>query len=111
MENIASGQSAVFSVKASGTDVKYSWYHQKIAGKTMLSEKTSTLTIENVQLSHEGDYLCKITNPTGGFVETKPAQLILGNLLSFCSCTLCDYTKPLLYVPKNHFFKGVCELY
>ena len=33
------------------------------------------LTVKNVQTSDEGLYVCKITNPTGGSVETQPAKL------------------------------------
>ena len=52
---------------------------------------TSTLHIENVQPNDdEGYYTCKIRNPTGGSVETMPAQLTISkqNTGLFCGLLL-----------------------
>ena len=82
LENVILGKSAEFVVKVNGSHLTYAWYHQ--ATKQLLpTEKrvsvgnTQILHIDKVESSNEGYYVCTISNPTGGSVETSPAQLQL----------------------------------
>ena len=43
----------------------------------MIIGNTQILRIEKVESSNEGYYVCTISNPTGGTVETSPARLIM----------------------------------
>ena len=80
LENVVPGQPAEFVVKAIGKNLTYTW-HRQTAKQLLPSDKrvpvgnTQILRIDNVELNDEGYYVCTICNPTGGSVETKPAQL------------------------------------
>ena len=65
-------------------NLSYSWYWNDepiISGDRVHiagDDSTSTLKVKNVQAStDEGNYVCKITNSTGGSVETQPAKLTI----------------------------------
>ena len=65
------GNNVQFVVKATGMNLSYTWHHQisKVVGNNQ------TLHIDKVKSGDEGYYTCTISNPTGGTVETNPAQL------------------------------------
>ena len=72
----------------------YSWHRNDkpiVSGDRVhitSDDSTSTLKVKNVQgESDEGSYVCKITNPTGGSVETQPAKLTISKLhyIDVCS--------------------------
>ena len=82
--DIQPGASATFSVQADGMNLSYSWHRNDepmVSGDRVhitSDDSTSTLKFKNVQASSdEGLYTCKITNPTGGRVETLAAELTI----------------------------------
>ena len=70
------GQSATFTVSATGTEpLRYQWH----LNQTPLSGQTNaTLTIASLQASHAGAYTVKISNDAGS-VTSNPAHLTLGD--------------------------------
>ena len=67
-------------MKAVGKNLTYTWHRQTVKrlspkDKRVLVGETQILHIDNVKSNDEGYYVCTICNPTGGRVETKPAQL------------------------------------
>ena len=68
-----------FVVEATGMNLSYTWHHQtsRHASKKKVGGNSETLHIQNLQPDDEGYYTCTISNPTGGNVETEPAQLTL----------------------------------
>ena len=80
LENAVPGQPAEFAAQAIGKDLTYTWYRQatKQLSKTdqrVIVGNTRILRIEKVESSNEGYYVCIISKPTGGTVETSPVQL------------------------------------
>ena len=79
-ENVIPRKPAEFAVKAIGKNLTYTW-HRQAAEQSLPSDKkvlvgnTQILRIDKVESDNEGYYVCTICNPTGGSVETKPAQL------------------------------------
>ena len=80
MKNVTPGEPAEFVVKAVGKNLTYTWHRQ--TGKLLLPNEervvvgnTQIFCIDEVELKDEGYYVCTISNPTGGTVETSPAQL------------------------------------
>jgi len=67
------GQDVTFQVRASGADLSYAWYYEEdlIVGAT-----TPTLTINDAQLEHQGDYTVIVSNASG-FVVSESAELVL----------------------------------
>ena len=79
-ENVTLGSSIEFIVKATGMNLSYTWHHQTskhTSGKKIVGNN-QTLRIDKVESTDEGYYTCTISNPTGGTVETNPAQLTTG---------------------------------
>ena len=80
LEDAILGEPAEFVVKANGSHLTYTWYHQTTK-ELLPNEKrvsvgnTQILCIDKVKPSDEGYYICNISNTTGGSVETNPAQL------------------------------------
>ena len=82
--DIHPGASATFSVQADGMNLSYCWHRNDepiVSGNRVQitgDDSTSTLKVKNVQASSDvGLYTCKITNPTGGSVETQPAEVTI----------------------------------
>ena len=84
LENITPGISAEFVVKAIGKNLTYTWHHQTAkqsvwqllpSDKRVLVGNTQILRIDKVESNDEGYFVCTISNPTGGSVETKSAHL------------------------------------
>ena len=80
LENVTPGKPAEFTVKAIGKNLTYIWHRQTAeqllpSDKKVLVGNTQILHIDKVESNNEGYYVCTICNPTGGSVETKPAQL------------------------------------
>ena len=80
LQNVTPGKLAEFVVKAIGKNLTYTWHHQTAEqllpnDKRVVVGNTQILRIDKVESSDEGYYVCTISNPTGGTVETKPAQL------------------------------------
>ena len=64
-------------------DLTYTWYHQATKqllpnDKRVIVGNTQILRIKKVESSNEGYYVCIISNPTGGTVETTPVRLTTG---------------------------------
>ena len=76
-EDVTPGENVQFVVEATGMNLSYTWHHQtaKDASKVKVGENNPTLRIDKVKSDDEGYYTCTISNPTGGTVETNPAQL------------------------------------
>ena len=80
LENVTPGKPAEFVVEAIGKNLTYTW-HRQTAKQLLPSDKrvsvgnTQILRIDKVESNDEGYYVCTISNPTGGSVETKPVQL------------------------------------
>ena len=80
LQNATPGKPAEFVVEAIGKNLTYTW-HCQTAKRLLPSDKrvsvgnTEILRIDKVESNDEGYYVCTISNPTGGSVETKPAQL------------------------------------
>ena len=82
LRNVAPGKPAEFVVKAIGENLTYTWHHQTAKqllpkDKGVFVGNTQILHIDKVESSDEGYYVCTISNPTGGSVETNPAELRL----------------------------------
>lgn len=80
LENVTPGKPAEFGVKAIGKDLTYTWHRQTAEqflpnDKRVFIRNSRILHIEKVEPSNEGHYVCTISSPTGGSVETTPAQL------------------------------------
>ena len=80
LENAVPGKPVEFAANAIGKDLTYTWYRQatKQLSKTdqrVIVGNTRILRIEKVESSNEGYYVCIISKPTGGTVETSPVQL------------------------------------
>ena len=78
-ENVTPESNVEFVVKATGMNLSYTWYHQA-SEHALPSEKkvvgnNQTLHIDKVKSDDEGYYACTIGNPTGGTIESNPAQL------------------------------------
>ena len=76
-EDVTPGENVQFVVEATGMNLSYTWHHQtsKDTSKVKVGESNPTLHIDKVKSHDEGYYTCTISNPTGGTVETNPAQL------------------------------------
>ena len=82
LENTTPGKAAEFvvHVKAPRKNLTYTW-HRQTAKKLLPSDKrvsvgkTRILRIDKVETKDEGYYVCTISDPIGGSVETKPVQL------------------------------------
>ena len=79
LPNVAPGKLAEFYAKATGMNLTYTWHHhtakQPLPSDKRVVGNTQTLHIAKVEPVDEGYYVCTITNPTGGRVETNPIQL------------------------------------
>ena len=80
LENATAGKPAEFVVKAIGKNLAYTWHRQTAKvllpkDKRVFVGNTQILCIDKVESSDEGYYVCTISNPTGGSVETNPVQL------------------------------------
>ena len=80
LENVTPRKPAEFVVKAIGKNLTYTW-HRQTAKQLLPSDKrvfvgnTQFLRIDKVESNDEGYYVCIVSNPTGGTVETNPVQL------------------------------------
>ena len=78
LENVTPGKPAEFFVKANGKNLTYTWHRQTAKqpnDKRVVVGDTQILCIDEVESSDEGYYVCTISNPTGGSVETNTVQL------------------------------------
>ena len=50
-----------------GPELEYTWL---ISGNTIPNVNTSTLTIDNLNTTHAGDYTCNVTNDAGTDSDT-----------------------------------------
>ena len=80
LENATPGKPGGFVAKAIGKNLTYTWHLQTAkqvlpSDKRVLVGNAQILHIDKVESSDEGYYVCTISNPTGGTVETIPAQL------------------------------------
>ena len=63
-----------------GQVLEYSWF---FSGDTIPNANTSTLTINNVNTTHAGDYTCNVTNNAGTDSNT---VTVYGKSLLYCMC-------------------------
>ena len=77
------GDTAVFTVEATGTALTYSWSHNAAGlqdGGRIAGANTPTLTISDVQESDAGTYHCLISNPVGS-IQSNSAMLSLSECI------------------------------
>ena len=79
-ENTTPGKPAEFVAKAMGNKLTYTWHRQTAKHLLPNDERvfvgnTQILHVDKVESSDEGYYVCTISNPTDGSVETNPVQL------------------------------------
>jgi hypothetical protein len=74
-QTVYAGQTATFTVAATGQDLTYDWY----AGAEPVGIQGTTLTINNAQLSDAGDYQVRVSN-VGGFVWSDTVTLTVLDL-------------------------------
>ena len=60
------GETAVFTVDATGSDLSYKWQARSLSGWTTLDETSDTLVVENVSTSTKKQYRVKVSNDGGG---------------------------------------------
>ena len=107
LENVTPGKPAEFVVKAVGKNLTYTW-HRQTAEQLLPSEKrvivgnTQILHIDEVESSDEGYYICTISNPTGGSVETKPARLTTSMFCMFCKGNRVRADDSSHLIPRPH---------
>jgi hypothetical protein len=65
------GSSAVLSVTATGTNLRYQW---KKDGQDLAGATASSLSLGPLQKSHAGSYVCAVSN-TAGSATSNPAQV------------------------------------
>ena len=80
LENVTPGKPVEFVVEALGKNLTYTWHRQTAeqllpSDKRVFVVKTRIVHIDKVESKDEGCYVCTISNPTDGSVETKPVQL------------------------------------
>ena len=75
LDNVSPGEDVEFIVEADGKDLSYEWHHQTTERISGVGGNNLTLRINNVKFNDEGDYVCTISNRTGGTVKTNPARL------------------------------------
>ena len=64
-----------------GPVLEYTWI---FSGNLIPNAKTSTLTINNVNTTHAGDYTCNVTNNAGTDLDT--ITVYSKSLLLYCIC-------------------------
>ncbi|MBQ6607027.1 MAG: S-layer homology domain-containing protein [Firmicutes bacterium] len=74
------GGSAVFTVEASGENLKYQWYGGTDASPTPISGNDKTLTLTNLTLNNDGtDFWCVVSNETGSVTSNKAKLTVADN--------------------------------
>jgi hypothetical protein len=92
------GQSATFTILATGTNVTYRWY--KMTNPTTTISTSATLTLPSVSASAVGAYQCEVSISCGSILS-KIAQLSLNsNALCF------DGNSQYVSMPSATYFKG-----
>ncbi|KMQ51515.1 cell wall/surface repeat-containing protein [Chitinispirillum alkaliphilum] len=94
------GESVTFSVTAEGKYLTYQWQKD---GENISDATSSTLTIENVELSHGGSYQCVVRNSAGS-VTSSPAMLYVVHYKF--ELEKDNLTIPLLYPQEIPFVFG-----
>ncbi len=83
--SVTAGEKAVFTVKATGTDLKYQWQYKAPNGTwkdtSFSGNKTATLTVTTKTTHDDYEYRCEITN-AGGTVYSSPAELTVFGIIS-----------------------------
>lgn len=74
-QTVAAGQTAAFSVTATGPFLFYLWYFN---GNPLWGQTNSTLDINNAQAGNAGTYSVTVANPAGSAMST-PVTLRVGN--------------------------------
>ncbi len=75
-QTVAAGDSATFSVTASGDALTYQWYFN---GSAFSGGTTSSLKITNVRTSDAGDYTVVVTNAAGNITSNKATLTVSGS--------------------------------
>jgi hypothetical protein len=65
--------SGILSVTATGPDLTYQWFKDN---NPLLGETQNQLIFPSLQVSDEGEYFCRVTNPNG-FVDSYIAQVLV----------------------------------
>ena len=74
LENVAPRNPAELVVKVDRRYLTCTW-HRQDTRDFFTNDDTQILRIDKVESIDEGYYVCTISNPTGGSVETTPVQL------------------------------------
>ncbi|WP_290583842.1 immunoglobulin domain-containing protein [Ketobacter sp.] len=82
--DIYPGETAVFSVQASGDELVYEWQARGFAGWSTLEETSNTLVVENVGSSTKKQYRVKVGNH-GGQKTSRTTRINLKNAPSITS--------------------------
>jgi hypothetical protein len=77
-----SGQTVTFSVKATGTNLKYQWRKD---GANISGATSSTLTLTNVTTSDEGKYDCVVSNDCGSVTSNAATLTVSGQGITITS--------------------------
>ncbi|MDF1575870.1 MAG: immunoglobulin domain-containing protein [Bacteroidales bacterium] len=84
---VCEGDNANMSVTVTGSNISYSWTHNGTPindGGAYSGTKTSSLFINNLDISHEGVYVCEITASCGN-LNSAPAVLTVNENIIFTS--------------------------
>lgn len=74
-QTLPQGSTATFDVQATGTDLTYQWYFNRLP----IPDATNpSLVLNNIQPSNVGTYRVWVSNQLGRIVRSKPATLELG---------------------------------
>jgi len=73
------GETALFKVKAEGEDIKYQWYYKSAGTDKFVksSNATDTYSIKATAARSGYEVYCTVTDSSGKFLTTEPAQLIV----------------------------------
>ncbi|MCK5792437.1 MAG: immunoglobulin domain-containing protein [Ketobacter sp.] len=82
--SIYPGETAVFTVSASGDDVEYQWQSRGLLGWNTLDETSDTLVVEDVSTSTKKQYRVKVKND-GGQKTSRTTRINLKNPISITS--------------------------
>ena len=104
--SIYPGQTAVFSVQASGDNIEYQWQTRSLTGWSTLDETSDTLVVEDVSTSTKKQYRVKVKNG-GGTKTSRTTRINLKTPVSISS----QPEDQLVAVGSNAYFQVAASGY